>query len=204
MFNNLVSCIRKLATMNEMLQSFITQFVQMPGEDLDDIGKSFRHRVIKKNEYLLRAGEVNSDLVFVLSGCVRMYYFSGDTEVSAWFSLPGSIAMEVHSFISGTPSVCSLHAIADGEVLILPKNVLEQLYVRYPVMQELMRKIWEQALLLVIPRFLSLQNDSAETRYRQLLQQPDLLHSIPQKYLASFIGVTPTSLSRIRNSIMPQ
>lgn len=133
-----------------------------------------------------------------------MYYFSGDTEVSAWFSLPGSIAMEVHSFISGTPSECSLHAINNCEVLVLPKSTLEQLYSKYPVVHELMRKIWEEALLLVIPRFLSLQNDSAEQRYLQLLQQPELLHNIPQKYLASFIGVTPTSLSRIRNNIMAQ
>ncbi|MCK6609293.1 MAG: hypothetical protein L6Q46_13490 [Flavobacterium sp.] len=64
-----------------------------------------------------------------------------------------------------------------------------------------MRKIWEAALIMVIPRFSSLQNDTAEKRYLELMKNPELMRQIPQKYLASFIGVTPTSLSRIRKKI---
>lgn len=68
-------------------------------------------------------------------------------------------------------------------------------------MQELMRKFWEDVILNLLQRFTALQRDSAEQRYLDLLNKPELLQSIPQKYLASFIGVTPTSLSRIKKNI---
>lgn len=130
-----------------------------------------------------------------------MYYLSEDLEISAWFSLQHSLAMEVQSFISGSPSICYLQAIEDSEIFSLSKSKLEQLYTVQPKTQEWMRKIWEAALVLVIPRFSSLQNDTAEKRYLDLLKNPELMQQIPQKYLASFIGVTPTSLSRIRKKI---
>ena len=69
-------------------------------------------------------------------------------------------------------------------------------------MQEMMRNFWEDVILNLIDRFTALQKDSAEKRYRDLLNKPAYLETIPQKYLASFIGVTPTSLSRIRKQII--
>jgi hypothetical protein len=68
-------------------------------------------------------------------------------------------------------------------------------------MQEMMRNFWEDAIILLLDRFTALQRDSAEQRYLDLLARPEYLQRIPQKYLASFIGVTPTSLSRIRKNI---
>ncbi len=75
------------------------------------------------------------------------------------------------------------------------------MYKIYPTLQEMMRKFWEDVILHLLERFTALQRDSAEVRYLNLLNQPDLLQTIPQKYLASFIGVTPTSLSRIKKNI---
>jgi CRP-like cAMP-binding protein len=175
--------------MMDNLNSFIKRFIDIDNEELLKITGAFKRRMIRKDEYLLREGEVCKDLVYVKSGCIRMYYLSDKIEVSAWFSLSDSLAMEVQSFISETPTICYLQAIEDSEVFTLSKS------------QELMRKIWEAALVMVIPRFSSLQNDSAEKRYLDLLNNPELFQQIPQKYLASFIGVTPTSLSRIRKKI---
>ncbi len=183
------------------LSDFIKNFIDVSEDELNEITEAFKYKKIKKNSYLLRQGEVRRDFVFVASGCIRMYYMSGDMEISAWFSLRNSVAMEIQSFIAGTPSICFLQTIEDSEVWILSKIQLEELYTAQPKMQELMRKIWEAALVMVIPRFSALQNDTAEKRYLDLMNNPELLQQIPQKYLASFIGVTPTSLSRIRKQI---
>jgi hypothetical protein len=69
-------------------------------------------------------------------------------------------------------------------------------------MQVMMKNFWEDVILNLISRFTALQTDSAEKRYMDLLSKPDYMNAIPQKYLASFIGVTPTSLSRIRKQII--
>lgn len=87
------------------------------------------------------------------------------------------------------------------EVLALPKSELTGLYDKYPEMQKIMRAFWEDVILHLLRRFTALQKDSAEKRYLDLLNQPMYLQRIPQKYLASYIGVTPTSLSRIRRKI---
>lgn len=187
--------------MTTELNTFIKSIVDLNEKELLTISSCFTPRSIKKGKYLLKAGEVCKDLVFVKTGCIRMFYLSGEIEISAWFSLKNSIAMEIQSFISQTPSICYLQAIEDTEIYSLSKTKLENLYNKEPKTQELMRKIWEGALVLTIPRFSSLQNDSAEKRYLDLLKNPELMSQIPQKYLASFIGVTPTSLSRIRKKM---
>jgi CRP-like cAMP-binding protein len=189
--------------MNTQLKEFITKYVTLSDVELEDIINVFKSKVIKKNDYLLKQGEICKDLVFVQRGCLRLYYLKDDIEVSVWFAFQQSSAIEIYSFISENPSNYFLQAIEESEVLYLSKRELNKLYQYQPKMQEMMRNFWEDVILNLINRFTALQKDSAEKRYLDLLnKQPDYLETIPQKYLASFIGVTPTSLSRIRKKII--
>lgn len=183
------------------LKKFISKYVSLSDSELNDIADAFKSKTVKKNNYLLRQGDTCSDLVFVQKGCLRLYYLNDDIEVSVWFAFEQSSAIEIYSFISENPSNYFLQAIEDSEVLYLPKTELNKLYRRQPKMQEMMRNFWEDVILNLINRFTALQTDSAEKRYLDLLKKPDYMETIPQKYLASFIGVTPTSLSRIRKQI---
>lgn len=187
--------------MTTELKKFFSDYVQLPDAELEDIVSKFKKRKVKKNELLLVAGEVCKDLIFVQSGCLRLYYLQEDVEVSVWFALRHSSAIEIYSFISETPTNNYLQAIEESEILYLPKSALNKLYETHPKMQEMMRKFWEDVILHLLERFTALQRDSAEQRYLDLLNKPELLQTIPQKYLASFIGVTPTSLSRIKKNI---
>jgi len=128
-------------------------------------------------------------------------YIADDVDVSVWFAFNNSSAIELYSFISEKPSNYFLQCIEDSEIWYLPKTELNELYKTHPAMQELMRNFWEDVLLNLIDRFTALQKDSASKRYLDLLARPQYLQKIPQKYLASFLGVTPTSLSRIRKTI---
>lgn len=183
------------------LTQFFKKYVLLSDTEIEEIISKFHRQKVKKNEFVLKQGMVCKDLVFVQSGCLRLFYIHDDIEVSVWFALKHSSAIEMYSFISGLPSDYFLQAIEDTEILYLPKSELENLYVKHQKMQELMRKFWEDVILNLLQRFTALQRDSAEQRYLDLLNKPELLQSIPQKYLASFIGVTPTSLSRIKKNI---
>jgi CRP-like cAMP-binding protein len=180
----------------------MSRFVTLPDTELEEIASKFKSKGIKKNSYLLRQGDTCKDFIFVQKGCLRLYYVKDDIEVSVWFAFQHSSAIEIYSFISENPSDYFLQAIEDSEVRYLPKSELKKLYLDHPKMHEMMRNFWEAVLLDLINRFTALQKDSAEKRYLDLVtKQPDHLETIPQKYLASFIGVTPTSLSRIRKKI---
>lgn len=188
--------------MNSDIEKFLLQYANFSDAELESIVNAFTSRQVRKNDYLLRSGDVCKDIVFLRKGCLRLYYLIEDVEVSVWFTFPQSSAIEIYSFISESPSNYFIQAIEDSEVLYLSKNQLTELYSHQPKMQEMMRKFWEDVILNLIKRFTALQTDSAEKRYLELLKKPDYLATIPQKYLASFIGVTPTSLSRIRKKII--
>lgn len=187
--------------MNTSLKKFISNYVVLSDAELEEVTGKFKKKEIKKNDYLFKQGDTCKDLIFVQQGCLRLFYLKDDVDVSVWFAFEQSSAIEICSFISESPSNYFLQAIEASEVLFLPKTELNKLYVSHPKMQEMMRNFWEDAMLTLINRFTALQKDSAEKRYLDLLNKPDYLKAIPQKYLASFIGVTPTSLSRIRKKI---
>src|SRR5689334_11840571 len=180
--------------MSAELKQYLSQYTDFPDSTLNEVLSKFETKEIKKNDFLLEEGHPCNDFVFVQSGCLRMFYISEETEVSVWFAFAHSSAIEISSFISGKPSEYSIQAIEDSIVLYLPKTELNKLYEAHPQMQTMMRKFWEDAMLHLLKRFTALQKDSAEKRYTDLMNSTDYVQKIPQKYLASFIGVTPTSL----------
>ena len=184
--------------MTDELRNFLSGYIKLQHSDLDEISNKFKKIVIKKNDFLLQEGEICKDVAFVQTGCLRLYYVADGLEISVWFSFKNSSAIEINSFISGRPSMYFIQAIKDSEVYCLSKPALNKLYANVPGMQEMMRKFWEDAVINILERFTSLQKTSAEHRYAALLKKPGYLQTIPQKYLASFIGITPTSLSRLR------
>ena len=188
--------------MSDNLKKFISRFVTFSDGELEEVASKFKRKLVKKNEHVLRQGDTCKDFVFVDKGCLRLYYVKDGIEVSVWFAFQPSSAIDVYSFISEKPSDYFLQAIEDSEVLYLPKTELKKMYQTHPKMQEMMRNYWEAVLLDLISRFTALETDSAEKRYLDLINNTDYLATIPQKYLASFIGVTPTSLSRIRKKII--
>jgi len=187
--------------MTTQLKDFINNYAVFNEAELSEIVSRFEAKKLKKGDYLLQQGDICQDLVFVKEGCLRLFYLDKDVEISVWFAFENSSAIDIYSFISEKPTTYFLQAIEETEILFLPKTELVKLYETYPKMQEMMRNFWEVAILTLIDRFTALQRDTAEQRYLDLMVKPPYLQKIPQKYLASFIGVTPTSLSRIRKNI---
>ena len=118
--------------MSAELKKFFNDYVPLPDSELEDIVSKFKKKKIKKNEFVLMQGEICKDLIFVQQGCLRLYYLQDDIEVSVWFALKHSSAIEIFSFISETPTSNYLQAIEDSEVLYLPKSELNKLYESHP------------------------------------------------------------------------
>lgn len=187
--------------MDNSLKSFLLSYADFSADELEYIANIFKHKTVKKNHHLLKCGDICKDIVFVQTGCLRLYYMKEDVDISVWFAFPQSSAIEIYSFISEQASNYYIQAIEDSDVYYLSKDELNNLYTYQPKMQTMMRNFWEDVIINLLTRFTALQTDSAEKRYTDLLRNPKYLEKIPQKYLASFIGVTPTSLSRIRKQL---
>lgn len=187
--------------MDNSLKSFLSRYADFSADELEDISRRFERREVRKNDHLLKQNDICRDIVFVHKGCLRLYYLKDEIEISVWFAFPQSSAIEIYSFISEKPSDYYIQAIEDSEVFYLSKAALNTLYELQPRMQTMMRNFWEDVILNLLTRFTALQTDPAEKRYLDLLRDPKYFEKIPQKYLASFIGVTPTSLSRIRKQL---
>jgi len=187
--------------MKTALGDFFEQYGKISKEASALLSSKLKSNVLKKGEVLLSHGQICKEIFFVNKGCLRLYYISDGVEITVWFSFEHNSAIELSSFLSGNPTEYFIEAIEDSEYLSLDKSELQELYTRHPEMEGIMRSFWEDVILNLLQRFTSLQKDSAEERYLNLLGQSNYLQRIPQKYLASYIGVTPTSLSRLKRNL---
>lgn len=152
---------------------------------------------------LVRSGQTAGQIYFVNQGCLRFYYPLPDgQEVTGFIFEENHFAGILESFFAQTPSRQVLESLEPCQLLAISFQNLNELYELAPPMQVLVRKVLEQRMIYAQQVVASLIMQSPEERYQQLLQnRPGLLHRVPQKILATYLGITPVSLSRIRKRI---
>jgi CRP-like cAMP-binding protein len=185
----------------EPFVSYIRNRVTISDKDLGMVLSSFGTRKVSKSRLLIKEGQVVADYYFVLSGGFRICYRHGDKQITSWVALENTFFSDLESLNTNKPSRFSIQAIEDTEILCIGKSDMSLLYKTCPPWQEFGRKVWEEAFLNVMKGALKFQTMSAEERYLSELEQPGLFKRIPLKQLASYLGITPTSLSRLRRSI---
>lgn len=154
---------------------------------------------IKKNKDLQSIGHTCRTIYFISKGAARIYYFKGDIDVTESFAFENSIVARVESLFSGRPSRKGIQILEDSEVIGINSTQLFKLYDAFPDIERLFRKIFEAAYVDTVNRVESIQFHSAEERYNALLSEtPNVLQRVPLKYIASYLGITQVSLSRIR------
>jgi CRP-like cAMP-binding protein len=161
----------------------------------------FRVRVIEKNQLYFQAGQVAAHLAFVAKGCFRMYYMIDGEERCKDFQSEGQFTGSLYSALSGNPALFSVAAIETSEILEIPIAELQRLYDKYKVWERFGRLYLEQAFLYKEKREAAFINELASERYQNFIKEhPGWAQRIPQKYIASYLGIKPESLSRIRRS----
>jgi CRP-like cAMP-binding protein len=156
---------------------------------------------IQKHQNLQEIGMRCKTIYFVKEGLARIYYLKDGNEVTEYFAFENDLIIRAESLFTGKPSPKAIQALEDTVFIGISAEHLFARFDSYPEIERLFRKIIEQAYVNTVNRIESIQFHSAEERYAQLLEsKPILIQRIPLKYIASYLGITQVSLSRIRAS----
>jgi len=189
-----------------LLQLFTSGFTPLPLPDEEGalILSAFEPRTFKEGETLFKGGKVCREMFFILSGVLRIVMVNDKgVDVTHFFLAENRLCTILNSFNNEVPAEESIQAACDTEVLAISRERLFELYKRLPYLQDLITRITQQSLLDKIGiRNAYLGEDSA-ARYRLFLStQPDIARRVSLKDVASYLGITPQSLSRIRKGSM--
>lgn len=184
------------------MKHFFKSFEFLSTEDLNLIDSLSTKRIIRKGEFFIQEGKVSNEIAFIESGIFRLFYNnSTGEEITGCLAFDNEILSAYSSFITQTPSEENIQAVCDTEISILTKDNLDFLYNRSASWQQVGRIIAEMHYVELTKKIISFQKDSAKVRYDQLVaKQPQYIKAIPQHQLASFLGITPRHLSRLRKS----
>ena len=158
---------------------------------------------LKKGEDFITANQINTKIAFILSGAFRFFYEKNDNEITCLLGFENDLIGSFESNILKQPCTQTIQAIEDSELFIIDYKDLEKLYDISPKFERVGRLILEYYLAYLQQRITSYLLETPEERYRRLIEEtPNILHRVPLQYIASYIGVTPVSLSRIRKRIL--
>lgn len=155
-----------------------------------------------KNHIILKTGQIENYLSFVKTGIIRYYIPKLENDLTFSFAFDNNFVSGYDSFLTRKPSTCHIETLTNTTLWRLTYNDLQTIYNETEIGNLIGRKASEDLFLKKSKRELSLLNETTEQRYRNLFtEQPHLIQNIPLKYIASYIGVTPQALSRIRKRI---
>lgn len=184
--------------MNDLV-AIINSIYPLSSDFNDYLTLILKERSFRKKEFLLKAGHVCRTIWFIRKGCVRCFYNEGDSEVCSWFMMEGHWVISVDSFFKQKPSYESIQALEDCNVYSMEYDQLQYLYKRYPEFNVIGRILTERYYALSEERLYSLRMKSAAERYNFLTNHyGEIVQRIPLKYIASYLGISEETLSRIR------
>lgn len=184
------------------IREYYERLVKLQEKEWEFIASHFNRKVFAKNEIITRKGETEYYLSFVEVGIVRFYTPDAENELTFNFSFNKEFTCAYDSFLTQTPSEYALQALTDTVVWQISFEDLHKVYTQTKVGNYLGRFAAEKLFLAKSKRELSLLKYNAKERYLRLFkEQTEILKSIPLKYVASYIGITPQGLSRIRRQI---
>lgn len=189
-------------TMKDLLFDFISKYVSLTEEEKNAIVSLDIFHSVKKGTTLLKEGQSSKESYFVLKGCIRTYYVLDSKEKTTAFYTELE-ALTPPCVISQTPSEYYVSCIEDSILLVSNSDMEAEINGKFPKFEKMCRILSEELLAKERIDFDAFKTSSPEQRYQNLLQKrPDLIQRVPQHQLASYLGIQPQSLSRLRSRIL--
>lgn len=186
---------------NELIK-FLSKYPSLSAEDVSEIAKNITVINCKKGTVLLKAGDISVECYFVLKGCIRAYCIVDGEEKTTAFYTENQAAVPFTAITEQTPSKLFMVCLEDCSLIKGNPEDEGNMYQQFPKLEAITRAMVEQDLGKTQDAFSAFITSTAEQRYISLQEsRPDLLQRVPQIQLASYIGVTPESLSRIRKRL---
>lgn len=189
--------------MYDIIFKHLEKKVTLTHEEKELIQSFFIFKKIKKKQVLLLEGHTCNYMTFVSEGLLKAYNIDekGHEHINQ-FVPEGWWVSDMNSFFSEEVSFYSIDAIEDSEILILSKENFEKLTLRVPVMEKYFRLLFQNSLITKERRLISSHIHNAEQKYNHILtSNPDLIKRVPQNLLASYLGVAPETLSRLKKNL---
>ncbi len=190
--------------MYELLLKHIAMHISLSPDEEHNFLKAVSTRKLRKKQYLLQEGDVSKGTAFVINGLLKVYSLDRNgVEHIVQFAPPGWWAGDMKSMKTQQPGSLFIDAIEDTEILWIRKDDLDQLYTQIPALERLFRILAENSVINYQERLIGTLSLPAVERYQAFCTKyPSLIEQISQKYIASYIGVTPEFLSKMLKSKM--
>lgn len=184
------------------LYKFISKFVHLNQQEWDAVLPFIETIKLKKNDFFVKEGDIAHYIAFTQKGYMRVYYNYDGNEITRDITPLHTFVTALPSFIAQKPSFEIIQAVTDCELFVIQRNNLENLYNKYINWQKVGRRVMEEMFVETQNRIYALITQTAEMRYKKMMEQlPDVFLYVPLQYIASYLGITSQSLSRLRKTI---
>jgi CRP-like cAMP-binding protein len=181
------------------LEKYIQTYFGVSNNDLTAISAFFKPKTLNKGDFFLKTGKYSDKLGFVQTGIVREFVYMDGKEVTKWISTKGYFVVDLASFVFNQPARWNIQAFSDCELFVIDRDDYQKIGQVIPRWAELEKLFIAKCFIVLEDRVLQHLALSAEERYKQLFNfNKELSNQVPLQYLASMLGMTPETFSRIR------
>lgn len=199
-YAKLLTLLEKSTKSMSALRKHIIDTFGFSESEYVNIQEFFKPIRVKKGDHFLEQGKYVKKLGFVESGVLREFLYVNDKEVTKWFSTSGYFAVDLTGFLHNQKAKVNFQALSDTSMLAISKRDYDKIGDIIPKWNKLEKMFLTKCFSVLENRVISHLSMNAEERYNQLFEfQPELFNQVPLIYLASMLGMTPETLSRIRN-----